>query len=197
MDVKYVPSECRSAKLPLDKSYYQYTVLDEASRKRFLWFSDEHSMFESVRALEAAIASFGYAPRVLQTDNGLEFTDRAQARPGGKYAKEGPCLLDAFCQWQGIAHKLIRPRTPEHNGKVERSHRIDQERFYRTLSFYSLGDLREQGARWAKRYNSTLRMALGLRSPDQVEFAKLRELVLTTGEIRCPKLERRFASSDN
>ena len=197
MDVKFVPSECRSPKLPDDKSYFQYTVLDEASRKRFLWFADEHSMFESVRALDAAIAFFGYAPKEVQTDNGTEFTDRTFAKPGSKYAKGGPCLFDAFCQRQGIPHKLIRPRTPEHNGKVERSHRIDQERFYRTLRFSSLGDLREQGARWNKRYNSTPRMALGLRTPDQVEFAKLRELMLTTGEIRCPKLERRLTSSDN
>ena len=84
-----------------------------------------------------------------------------------------------------------------HNGKAERSHGIDQERFYRTLSFFSLGDLREQGARWMKRYNSTPRMVLDLRTPDQVEFAKLRELMLTTGEIRCPKLERRLTSSDS
>ena len=112
-------------------------------------------------------------------------------------ARGGGCLLDSFCQRQGIVHKLIRPRTPEHNGKVERSHRIDQERFYRTLSFHSLGDLREQGSRWMKRYNSTPRMALGLKTPDQVEFAKLGELMLTTGEIRCPKLGRRLTSSDS
>ena len=80
--------------------------------------------------------------------------------------KERPYLLNAFCQRQGILHKLIRPRTPEHNGKVERSHRIDQERFHRTLSFYSLEDLREQGARWMKRYNSPPRMALRLKTPD-------------------------------
>ena len=32
---------------------------------------------------------------------------------------------------------------------------------------------------------------------DQVAFAKLHESMLTTGEIRCPKLERRLTSSDN
>jgi len=197
MDVKFVPAECKSPKLPDDKSYYQYTVLDEASRKRFLWFADEHSMFESVRAVAAAVAFFGYAPKTLQTDNGAEFTDRTFAKPGSRYAKGEPCLLDSFCQRQGILHKLIRPRTPEHNGKVERSHRIDQERFYRTLSFSSLGDLREQGARWMRRYNSTPRMVLGLMSPDQAELAKLRELADTTGEVRCRKLIKCLTSSDN
>ena len=33
------------------------------------------------------------------------------------------------------------PRTPCHNGKVERSHRNDNERFYKYLSFYSYDDL--------------------------------------------------------
>ena len=142
----------------------------------------------------------GFPPELVKTittDNGAEFTDRALARPGGGYATEGPCALDAFCQRQGISHKLIRPRTPEHNGKVERSHRIDQERFYRALSFYSLGDLREQGARWMRRYNSTPRIVLKLRSPDQAEVEKLRELLDTTGEIRCPKLLRRLTSSES
>ncbi len=40
----------------------------------------------------------------------------------------------------GIRHKLIRPYTPRHNGKVERSHREDQKRFYSCHSFYSLED---------------------------------------------------------
>jgi len=74
---------------------------------------------------------------------------------------------------------------------------INQERFYQTLSFFSLGDLKEQGPRWMKRCNSTPRMALGLRTPDQVEFAKFHELMLTASETRCPKLERRLTSSDN
>ena len=44
----------------------------------------------------------------------------------------------------GIEHKLIKPRTPRHNGKVERSHRKDQERFYYNkfyfIIFFSFSD---------------------------------------------------------
>lgn len=36
-------------------------------------------------------------------------------------------------------HKII-PRTPEHNGKVERSHRNDSEMFYSYLKFYGIED---------------------------------------------------------
>ncbi|MEE1376498.1 MAG: integrase core domain-containing protein, partial [Dialister sp.] len=49
----------------------------------------------------------------------------------------------------GIKHKKIRPFTPRHNGKVERSHRKDNERFYATHCVFSFEDFRIQ----LKRYN--------------------------------------------
>lgn len=49
--------------------------------------------------------------------------------------------FDVLCNQLDIKHQLIRPRTPWHNGKVERSHRNDNERFYKYLSFYSYNDL--------------------------------------------------------
>lgn len=52
-----------------------------------------------------------------------------------------------------IRHHKIRPRKPEHNGKVERGHRNDNERFYSYINFYSLEDLRKQGAEYLKRSN--------------------------------------------
>ena len=38
LDVKHVPKHCKHKNLPLDKKYYQYTIIDEASRKRFIYF---------------------------------------------------------------------------------------------------------------------------------------------------------------
>lgn len=105
--------------------------------------------------------------------------------------------MNRFCAENGIARKLIRPRTPEHNGKVERSHKIDQERFYRTLAFHSIDDLRGQGRRWNGRHNDTPRICLGLKSPNEVELAKRKKLCEDTGEIRCLRLFKRFTSSDN
>ena len=40
------------------------------------------------------------------------------------------CPFDIALEAAGISHKLIPPRTPWHNGKVERSHRNDQRYFY-------------------------------------------------------------------
>ena len=37
-----------------------------------------------------------------------------------------------------------RPYTPRHNGKVERSHREDQKRFYSSHSFFDLDDFAKQ-----------------------------------------------------
>ena len=49
--------------------------------------------------------------------------------------------FDVLCNQLNIRHQLIRLRTPRHNGKVERSYRNDNERFYKYLSFYSYNDL--------------------------------------------------------
>ena len=90
-----------------------------------------------------------------------------------------------------------RYHTPEHNGKVERSHRIDQEKFYRSLRFYSLDGLRKQGKAWMGRYNSTPRMALRPKSPNQAELDSLKRIMESTGEVRCPRLLKCSVSADN
>ncbi|MBD5155870.1 MAG: transposase, partial [Oscillibacter sp.] len=54
----------------------------------------------------------------------------------------------------GIRHKLICPYTPRHNGKVERSHREDQKRFYSSHSFFSLPDFDKQLAVHLRRSNN-------------------------------------------
>ena len=64
--------------------------------------------------------------------------------------------------------KLIRPYTPRHNGKVERSHREDQKRFYSCHAFYSLDDFAKQLAVHNRRSNNLPMRPLRWLSP--VEF---------------------------
>ena len=59
----------------------------------------------------------------VQTDNGQEFTKRFSPYGGS----DNPTLFQERLAEHGIRHKLIRPFTPRHNGKVERSHRKDNE----------------------------------------------------------------------
>ena len=73
--------------------------------------------------------------------------------------------MDNFCISNEIKHHKIRPRTPRHNGKVERSHRNDNERFYSFLTFYSLEDLRYQGKQYLKRSNNIPMQVLNYLTP--------------------------------
>lgn len=159
MDVKFVPKACYVG--PYENAFYQYTVIDEASRERFIYPYREQSSYSTIDFVKRAISYFGYTPKIIQTDNGMEFT----------YVQETKRIhpLDKLCVSLGIEHKLIRPRTPRHNGKVERSHRIDQERFYNHLSFYSFDDLKLQMKRYLIRYNNTPKPVLGWLTPLEKE----------------------------
>ena len=102
----------------------------------FIFPFKEQSSHSTIQFLKMAIKHFGYKPKIIQTDNCFEFThfkETKQVHP-----------LDLLCQELGIEHKLIRPRTPRHNGKVERSHRNDNRRFYQHLTFFSYDDLIKQ-----------------------------------------------------
>ena len=54
---------------------------------------------------------------------------------------------------KGIRHVYIKPRTPQLNGKVERSHRTDQEEFYQLLSYVDDVDLNKKLVEWENFYN--------------------------------------------
>ena len=156
MDVKYVPKICYAGRD--GEVFFQYTMIEEASRKRFIYAYKEQSSFSTVDFVKRAITFFGYTPQIIQTDNGGEFCYTAKTK------RVHPLKL--FCMENGIAHKTIRPRTPWHNGKVERSHRSDQERFYNHLSFYSLDDLQLQMKRYLRRSNNIPMSVLGWKSPN-------------------------------
>ena len=158
LDVKYVPKECYSG--TDGQKFYQYTVIDEASRERFIYPYKEQSSYSTVDFVKRAIVYFGYKPKTIQTDNGYEFTYTS------KTDRIHP--LDMLCLDLNIEHKLIRPRTPRHNGKVERSHRNDQQRFYNYLSFYSYDDLIKQMKAYLKRSNNIPMQILNWLSPLQM-----------------------------
>lgn len=162
IDVKAVPRRCIANQ---DLKLYQYTAIDEYTRLRFLAAYDEQSTFSSADFLRKALAFYKrkcFAIECVQTDNGFEFTNRfANTR------RELPSLFESAASGLGIRHKLIRPYTSRHNGKVERSHREDQKLFYNTHSFFSLKDFGVQLAVHQRRTNDRSMRPLNWLSPNE------------------------------
>ena len=168
IDVKFVPTICNIDKTHNDKRFYQYTCIDEASRERFLFWYDEHTPANTVDFVKRCIVYYDYKPIEIQTDNGIEFTWNQS-----KMKKLHP--LEALCLKLDIDHHKIKPRTPRHNGKVERSHRNDNERFYNYLEFDSLEDLRKKGKKYLERSNKIPMAVLGYKTP----LEKRNELIIS------------------
>lgn len=158
LDVKFVPRVCYVGEFKEEKRFYQYTVIDEASRERFIYPYLEQNAFSTIDFIKRAIVYFGYKPNIIQTDNGAEFTYIRQTKHDQEH------LFDKFCRLHKIEHKTIKPRTPRHNGKVERSHRSDNERFYKWLKFYSYDDLLKQMQAYLERSNNIPSSALHPRN---------------------------------
>ena len=59
-------------------------------------------------------------------------------------SKTEKCPFDKALEAAGILHKLLPPRTPWHNGKVERSHRNDQRYFYDWEKFADVKELNDK-----------------------------------------------------
>lgn len=165
IDVKFVPASCIVGQEAGCK-WYQYTFIDEFTRFRYLEAFQEHSTYSSSEFIKHVVQKFPYAIECVQTDNGLEFTNRLSNRNSKK-----PSLLEITLRQLGIRHKLIRPFTPRHNGKVERSHRKDNEDFYASHKFYSFDDFRKQLAVRQRQYNNFPMRPLNWRSPKQVLLA--------------------------
>jgi transposase InsO family protein len=163
IDVKYVPETVAN------KQYYQFTAIDCASRWRFLEIYDDYSNGSSVRFLQKVVAVAPFRIRAIKTDNGGNFTNRYTG-----YLKSADPLnpklhaLDLLCQEKNIIHYLIDPGKPAQNGKVERSHRSDQEIFYERNRFRSLKDLKKKLKTWNEAYNNLEHCGLNGKTPNEM-----------------------------
>jgi transposase InsO family protein len=104
--------------------HYQFTAIDDCTRIRVLRIYDRLNQQTAIRFLDYVLEKLPFKVEVIQTDNGVEF--------GSQFHYH---VLD-----RGIGHVYIKPATPRLNGKVERSHRIDNEEFYRMLDGVVIDD---------------------------------------------------------
>ena len=163
VDVKYVPAKSLTKEVrEKDGRYYQYTAIDEYTRKRVLWASKEQSTSASTEFIKVIMKKFPFKIECIQTDNGFEFTNRLNWQGTKKKT-----MFENKLEELGIKHKLIKPKTPRHNGKVERSHRKDQERFYYNKVFCSFEDFKNRLKYWEKEYNNFPMKPLKWLSPNE------------------------------
>ena len=165
IDVKYVPEKCTKA-MGKGTKLYQFTAIDECTRKRYLEGFTDNSSYSVAVFVQNAVKYFKFPVKCVQTDNGQEFTKTFSGNAGRKETFQ-PTLFQKVLMTMGIRHKQIRPYTPRHNGKVERSHRKDNEMFYAKKTFYSLEDYNKQLRRYMNEYNNFPMRPLGWKSPNE------------------------------
>ena len=159
IDVKFVPAYC----VANGQKYYQYTAVDECTRYCFREMYDEHSTYSSWDFLKKLIEKFPFPIREVQTDNGTEWTNALLVKKSSHKT-----LFEEHLEKCGIKYHRIQVATPRHNGKVERQHRLDEQRFYSKMRMFSLEDGRKQLAKYNKISNNISKSCLKYRSPNAV-----------------------------
>ena len=159
VDVKFVPQTC----VMNGQKYYQFTAVDECSRWTYREMYDEHSTVSAKDFLLKLIRHAPFPILRIQTDNGTEFTNTLLVTKSTHKTLFEQALLDF-----GIEYQRIRIATPRHNGKVERQHRIDTERFYSHLRMFNLQDGRNQLTLYQRLSNTIWKQCLGMKSPNQM-----------------------------
>ena len=140
IDVKFIQPLPAAARGKRRRKFYQFTAIDDCTRLRVLRIYPKLNQQTAIAFADYVIQRLPFAVEVIQTDNGSEF--------GSAFHWH---LLD-----KGVGHIYIKPRPPRLNGKVERSHRIDAEEFYRLLDGVVLDDAKvfnDKLQEWEDYYN--------------------------------------------
>ncbi len=122
------------------KKHYQFTAIDDCTRIRVLRIYPRNNQKTAIQFLDYLLERLPFRVESIQTDNGAEFQSGFHWH-----------VLD-----RGIRHTYITPATPRLNGKVERSHRIDSEEFYRMLNGVVIDDtelFNDKLKQWEDYYN--------------------------------------------
>lgn len=120
--------------------FYQFTAIDDCTRLRVMRIYPRNNQETAIQFLDYVLSQLPFAVETIRTDNGAEFQSGFHWH-----------VLD-----KGINHIYIKPRTPRLNGKVERSHCIDAEEFYRLYDGVVIDDVNIFNAKlkeWQDYYN--------------------------------------------
>jgi len=149
IDLKYVRLEDEIAKKQgkVFRWVYQHTAIDVATGIKCKMIYEDCDTRSSVDFLGRVRLFYPFPIKIIQTDNGFEFTWRLHP----EITKIHPFTLQ--CQLYGYEHYLIPPAYPRANSHVERTHRIDVEEVYRGRVFTSLAQLHKINLKNLKYFN--------------------------------------------
>jgi transposase InsO family protein len=134
MDVKFLTFKGKQGQ---KIKRYQFTAIDDATRVRAIKIYKRHTQASAIDFVDHVIDKFPFRIREIRTDNGHEF----QAK------------FHWHVEDKGIRHAYIKPSSPQLNGKVERSHRTDEQEFYQLLTYKGDVDLEAKLEEWERFYN--------------------------------------------
>lgn len=116
---------------------FQYTAVDDATRIRALQIYTQQNQNNAISFIDYVVQKFPFRIKSVRTDRGHEF--------------------QAKFHWHvedlGMEHHYNKVRTPQLNGKVERSHLTDQREFYQLLTYKDDVDLKLKLEQWENFYN--------------------------------------------
>jgi transposase InsO family protein len=137
---------------------YQYTAIDDATRIRALQIYLLQNQVNAIEFINYVIKKFPFRIKSIRTDRGHEF----QAK------------FHWHVEDMGMEHHYIKVKTPQLNGKVERSHLTDHREFYQLLTYKDDVDLNEKLKQWESFYNfERPHTAHGGKTPYEVLKSKL------------------------
>lgn len=136
--------------------WFQYTAIDDCTRVRVLRLYRRQNQRSSLAFLHELLEAFPFPIRKIQVDNGTEFS----------------LEFALTCQELGVRVRYIKPRHPQQNGKVERSHRIDQEEFWGRYTGTDFAAATRDLAGWQHQYNHD-RFSMALRGSTPMEKLQL------------------------
>jgi len=116
---------------------FQYTAIDDATRIRALKIYNRHNQENAIAFIDYVTDKFPFRIHTIRTDRGHEFQ----------------ALFHWHVEDAGMRHIYIKPRSPQLNGKVERSHRTDHVEFYQLLTYTDDVDLNKKLEEWERFYN--------------------------------------------
>lgn len=130
---------------------YVYNAIDECTRWKYAKAFLSYTADKTLEFLNELKHHFPFPIQCIQTDNGPEFTNRlvitmVNAQPKTLHP------MEAWCRKHSIWQRLIPPGEKELNGKVERSHRMDDEYFYDRAPRHTIDAFNQSLGKWTSNY---------------------------------------------